>query len=80
MRNQDILRACYVLGYEQPISIEEDGTVWLGIDPDREYPDMKPILKKAEEIRAQREAAKESAHSKLESLGLTADEIRALLA
>lgn len=36
-------QACYNLGYEEPISIEPDGIVWLGIDPDRVYPDMKPI-------------------------------------
>jgi hypothetical protein len=31
-------------GLDEPISIEPDGTVWTGVDPDRVYADMKPIM------------------------------------
>jgi hypothetical protein len=38
-----IYSACVALGHQEPISVEPDGTVWLGVDPDRVYPDMGPI-------------------------------------
>jgi hypothetical protein len=36
-------QACYNVGLVEPISIEPDGTVWLGTDEDRTYPDAAPI-------------------------------------
>jgi hypothetical protein len=43
MNTKLILQACYNVGLVEPISIESDGTVWTGIDPDRVYPDPAPI-------------------------------------
>lgn len=49
--NTKIMRqVCLDLGLVEPISIEVDGTVWTGVDPDRVYPDMKPILAKYERV------------------------------
>ena len=85
--NEPMFRqACINLGLVEPISIEPDGTVWTGIDPDRVYPDMAPILVEYERLVAistaeaeAKIAARESAMSKLAALGLDAEEITALL-
>jgi len=74
-----IRRACLALGMEEPISIEPDGTVWTGADDDRTYPDMKPILAKAEKLVEEDNAARQSALAKLSALGLTDTEISALI-
>lgn len=79
MTSNDVRQACYALGMEEPISIEPDGTVWLGIDPDRQYPDMAPINAKVAEMQAAKEADKANGRAKLQALGLTQDEINALL-
>lgn len=79
MKETTIRNACFELGYEDPISVEPDGTVWLGIDPDREYPDMQPINAKVAELEAKQAADKDSGRAKLAALGLTQDEINALL-
>lgn len=73
-----IREACISLGMDEPISIEPDGTVWLGADDDREYPNMKPILKEAEAIAERRAALRASALAKLGSLGLSDQEIHEL--
>jgi hypothetical protein len=74
----NIREACYALGMSEPISIEPDGTVWIGEDDNRSYPNMKQILKKAEEIAANRSRARTSAISKLVELGLNESEIGAI--
>ena len=74
-----IREACLALGHEEPISIEPDGTVWLGADDDRSYPDMKPIMKKVVELESAQVAVRESARAKLVALGLTDEEIKALI-
>lgn len=76
MNLETIRRACYSLGYEEPISIELDGTVWLGPDDNRVYPDMAPILAECSNITANQSAAKQAI---LDRLGITADEARLLL-
>lgn len=43
MNEQLRRQACYNVGLVEPISIEEDGTVWTGADADRTYPDPAPI-------------------------------------
>jgi len=46
-------QACLELGYVEPISIETDGTVWLGSDDDRQYlssEQQKEVLKRTAEI------------------------------
>lgn len=37
MSSFNIRQACLELGYSEPISIEENGIVWLGLDDDRQY-------------------------------------------
>ena len=74
--------AAIALGYAEPISIEPDGTIWLGIDPDREYltaAQQKAISDEAEQITEHAAAAAASGRAKLAALGLTDDEINALL-
>jgi hypothetical protein len=48
----DIRLACYELAMSEPISIEPDGTVWLGSDEKRTYPDMDPILETVQNMKA----------------------------
>lgn len=74
----NIRYACLALGYKDPISIEVDGTVWLGADDDRTYPPMEPILAKAEEIAAEQAVKKKEAEAKLLELGLTVQDLRLL--
>lgn len=71
-----IRQACHSLGYEEPISIEADGTVWLGVDPDREYLEMEPILAEVDRLQAEREQTKSDI---LDRLGLTVEEVKLLL-
>lgn len=79
MRDLTYIReACYSLGMVEPISIEPDGTVWLGTEADRAYPPMEPILAKAEQLKTDKIARRESARAKLAALGLDADEVSAL--
>lgn len=86
MNERIIRQACINVGLIEPISIEPDGSVWTGIDPDRVYADMKPILDECERLAAAsaaeaqaKVAARESAIAKLSALGLDAEEITALL-
>lgn len=79
-------QACMNVGLIEPISIEPDGSVWTGVDPDRVYADMKPVLAEYERLVAAsaaetqtKVAARESAIAKLSALGLDAEEITALL-
>lgn len=60
-------KACHNLGLMEPISIEPDGTVWLGTDDARIYPDPAPIDAEyaslvAQESYAQVEAARRAAY------------------
>ena len=81
--NLDALRAAALeLGHDEPISIEPDGTIWLGVDPDRTYltaAQQKAVETKAAQTAANATAARNSAHAKLKVLGLTDDEIAALV-
>jgi hypothetical protein len=79
MNDLIIRRACIAIGMQEPISIEPDGTVWVGADDDRTYPDMNPILAKAEELVAEHVNARQSARTKLAALGLTEAEINTLI-
>lgn len=79
MNDVMIRKACYSLGFAEPISIEPDGTVWLGIDPDRFYPDMEPIRAEVARLEQQKIDDRDSGRQKLADLGLTQDEINALL-
>ena len=81
--NLDKLRiAALQLGHAEPISIEPDGTIWLGIDPDRTYltaNQQAAVEAQAAQTAANAAAARASAIAKLAGLGLTDDEISALV-
>lgn len=81
--NLNALRAAALeLGHAEPISIELDGVIWLGTDPDRTYltaAQQKAVETKAAETAANTIAARDSARTKLKVLGLTDDEIAALV-
>lgn len=52
--NRPLLRqACYNVGLVDPISIEVDGTVWLGTSEEPTYPDMTPIMAEYDRLVAQ---------------------------
>ena len=78
--NLIILRqAAIALGHPEPISIEPDGTIWLGLDADRVYltdAEQNAVTKKAATIEADKAAARQAV---LDKLGLTANEAAALL-
>lgn len=78
----NLRKAALALGHQEPISIELDGTIWLGIDPDRVYltaAQLKAVHDKAASWETDAAAAKESAGAKLKALGLTDAEIAALV-
>ena len=81
--NLNALRAAALeLGHVEPISIEPDGVIWLGVDPDRTYltaAQQKAVETKAAQTAANATALRDSAHAKLKVLGLTDDEISALV-
>lgn len=79
MNIQRIRKACLALGLSEPISIEMDGTVWLGSDDDRTYPDMKKINAKVVELEQEEANHRQETQNKLAALGLTVEEILALL-
>jgi uncharacterized protein YciW len=83
MSNVNELRAAALaLGHQEPISIEPDFTIWLGADDDRQYltaQQLQQVHDKVDELAADREAARQSALAKLAALGLTVDEIAALV-
>lgn len=81
MNIANIYHAALSLGHAEPISVEPDGTIWLGIDPDRVYlteEQLQAVHSKVEEMQNEAFAAKQSARAKLASLGLTEREIAAL--
>jgi hypothetical protein len=81
--NLNALRAAALeLGHDEPISIEPDGVIWLGVDQDRTYltaAQQQAVEAQAAQTAANATAARDSAHAKLKVLGLTDDEISALL-
>jgi hypothetical protein len=78
--NLKILRqAAIALGHAEPISIEPDGTIWLGLDAERVYltdAEQKAVTKKAATIETEKAATRQAV---LDKLGLTQDEAQALL-
>ena len=81
--NLNALRAAALeLGHAEPISIEPDGTIWLGIDSDRTYltsAEQAAVEAQAAQTAAHASAARDRALAKLKVLGLTDDEIAALV-
>ena len=79
METLNIYLAAKELGHSEPISVEPDGTVWTGADNERNYltdKEQKAVIAKATKMQNDKAAAKESVLTKL---GLTADEVAALL-
>ena len=81
--NLNALRAAALeLGHAEPISIEPDGVIWLGIDPDRTYltaDQQAAVEAQAAHAAANATAARASASAKLKVLGLTDTEVAALI-
>ena len=81
--NLNALRAAALeLGHAEPISIEPDGVIWLGIDPDRTYltaAQQAAVEAQAAHAAANATAARDSASAKLKVLGLTDTEVAALI-
>ena len=74
----DIYDAAVALGYTD-ISVEPDGTIWLGADDARIYltdAQQKDVAKKVTTLRADKATAKQAV---LDRLGITADEAALLL-
>jgi hypothetical protein len=62
-----------------PLSIEPDGTMWTGLETERTdltTAQVTAITKRAKELEATKAAARQAV---LDKLGLTADEVAALL-
>ena len=67
------------LGYDTSLTIEADGSMWTGTDDDRTNlttTQITAIKKRAKELETSKVSAKEAVLTKL---GLTADEVAALL-
>jgi hypothetical protein len=74
----DIYDAALALGYAD-ISVEPDGTIWLGVDDARTYltdAQQKAVATKATQAAADKATAKQAV---LDRLGITADEAALLL-
>ena len=74
----NIYNAAVALGYTD-ISVEPDGTVWLGADDARTYltdAQQKAVVTKATKLQADKATARQAV---LDRLGITADEAALLL-
>ena len=79
MKLKLIREAALLLGYEEPISIEPNGDIWLGNETDRQdlsTADVKKVQAKADILQADKATAKAAL---LDKLGITADEAALLL-
>ena len=82
MELSDLRKAALALGHQEPISIEPDGTIWLGTDADRQYltaAQLKTVEDKARQTLDDAALARTSARTKLAALGLNQAEVAALL-
>ena len=74
-----LLAAAVALGHQEPISVEPDGTIWLGTrDNKKDLTDkeLDAVQKKAKELANDKATAKQAV---LDRLGITADEAALLL-
>ena len=79
MNSFQLMEAGFDLGYDISLTIESDGSMWTGTDDTRKYlttAQVSTISNRAEELETERVASKQAV---LNKLGLTADEIAALL-
>jgi len=74
-----LLAAAVALGHQEPISVEPDGTIWLGTSDNKKDltdKELDAVQKKAKELANDKVAAKQVV---LDRLGITADEAALLL-
>ena len=79
MNNVWIAQAAHELGYNESLTIENDGQMWHGIDSERIYltaSQIKAITDKAIKTEADKATARQAV---LDRLGITADEAALLL-
>ena len=73
-----LLAAAVALGHQEPISVEPDGTIWLGTSDNKKdltNNELDAVQKKAKELANEKAAAKQAV---LDRLGITADEVALL--
>jgi hypothetical protein len=79
MNSFQLMAAGFDLGYDISLTIESDGSMWTGTDDTRTNltaTEISAIKKRAKELETSKVSAKESVLTKL---GLSADEVAALL-
>jgi hypothetical protein len=79
MNSFQLMAAGLDLGYDISLTIEADSSMWTGTDDNRVYlteTEIKALRKKATDLENEKTAARNAVLAKL---GLTADEVTALL-
>jgi hypothetical protein len=74
-----LLAAAVALGHQEPISVEPDGTIWLGTSDNKKDlndKELDAVQKKVKELANDKAAARQVV---LDRLGITADEAALLL-
>ena len=74
-----LLAAAVALGHQEPISVEPDGTIWIGTSENRKdltNNELDAVQKKVKELANEKAAAKQAV---LDRLGITADEAALIL-
>lgn len=74
-----LLNAAVALGHQEPISVEPDGTIWLGTSDNRTDltdRELDAVKIKAQELQNEKTQARQAI---LDRLGITADEVVLLL-
>jgi hypothetical protein len=74
-----LLAAAVALGHQEPISVEPDGTIWVGTSDNKKDltdKELDAVQKKVKELANEKAAAKQAV---LDRLGITADEAALLL-
>jgi len=74
-----LLAAAVALGHQEPISVEPNGSIWLGTSDNKKDltdKELDAVHKKAQELVNDKSAARQAV---LDRLGITADEAALLL-
>ena len=74
-----LLAAAVALGHQEPISVEPDGTIWIGTSDNRTDltdRELDAVKNKAEQLQIEKEQARQEI---LNRLGITPDEVVLLL-
>lgn len=73
-----LLAAAVALGHQEPISVEPDGTIWVGTSDNRKHltdKELDAVQKKVKELANEKAVAKQAV---LDRLGISADEVALL--